>query len=103
MSSCNINCCCDKDCNEFHLTTFSHCENHAAELYDKRYCYHRNFIERNNTPFILEKLANNLFCILYDNLPPTYSINNDLVQLYFIIVTQFLCSCLTKFFTLCRI
>ncbi|XP_076548891.1 tectonic-3 [Osmia lignaria lignaria] len=78
VSSCNINCCCDKDCNEFHLTTFSHCENHAAELYDKRYCYHRNFIERNNTPFILEKLANNLFCILYDNLPPTYSINNDL-------------------------
>lgn len=77
-SSCNINCCCDKDCNDFHLTVFSHCENHQAELFDKRYCYNRNFIQRNNTPFVLEKLANNLFCILYDNLPPTYSINNDL-------------------------
>nr|XP_012135228.1 PREDICTED: tectonic-3-like [Megachile rotundata] len=78
VSSCDINCCCDKDCNEFHLTVFSHCEDHPAELYDKRYCYHKNYIERNNTPFILEKLANNLFCILYDNLPPTYSITNDL-------------------------
>ncbi|XP_054000504.1 tectonic-3 [Hylaeus anthracinus] len=77
-SSCDINCCCDKDCNDFHLTVFSHCENHQAELYDKRYCYNRNFIERNNTPFILEKLANNLFCILYDNLPPTYNDNSDL-------------------------
>ncbi|XP_043259378.1 tectonic-3 [Colletes gigas] len=77
-SSCDINCCCDTDCNDFHLTVFSHCENHQAELYDKRYCYTKNFIERNNTPFILEKLANNLFCILYDNLPPTYNDNNNL-------------------------
>ncbi|XP_017794479.1 PREDICTED: tectonic-3-like [Habropoda laboriosa] len=78
VSSCDINCCCDQDCNDFHLTVFSHCENHQAELFDKRYCYNKNFIQRNNTPFILEKLANNLFCILYDNLPPTYSVNNEL-------------------------
>lgn len=78
MSSCDINCCCDKDCNDFHLTVFSYCENYQPELFDKRYCYNRNFIQRNNTPFILEKLANNLFCILYDNLPPTYSISNEL-------------------------
>lgn len=85
MSSCDINCCCDKDCNDFHLTVFSYCENYQPELFDKRYCYNRNFIQRNNTPFILEKLANNLFCILYDNLPPTYSISNELVRLILII------------------
>ncbi|XP_015431801.1 PREDICTED: tectonic-3-like [Dufourea novaeangliae] len=78
VSSCDINCCCDKDCTDFHLMVFSHCENHQADLYDKRYCYNRNFIERNNTPYILEQLASNLFCILYDNLPPTYSVTNDL-------------------------
>ncbi|XP_017765462.1 PREDICTED: tectonic-3-like [Eufriesea mexicana] len=78
VSSCNINCCCDKDCNDYHITVFSHCDDYQPELFDKRYCYNRNFIQRNNTPFILEKLANNLFCILYDNLPPTYNINNEL-------------------------
>ncbi|KAK9295283.1 hypothetical protein QLX08_010367 [Tetragonisca angustula] len=77
VSSCDINCCCDKNCNSFHLTVFSYCESHQPELFDKRYCYNRNFIQRNNTPFILEKLANNLFCILYDNLPPTYDINYE--------------------------
>ncbi|XP_076235710.1 tectonic-1 [Calliopsis andreniformis] len=78
MSFCDVNCCCDNDCNDFHLTVFSYCQNHQADLFDKRYCYNRNFIERNNTPFILEKLSNNLFCILYDNLPPTYNVNTDL-------------------------
>ncbi|XP_076295297.1 tectonic-3 [Lasioglossum baleicum] len=78
VSSCDINCCCDKDCSDFHLTVFSHCKYNQAELYDKRYCYGRNFIQRNNTPFVIEKLASNLFCILYDNLPPTYSVTNDL-------------------------
>ncbi|XP_018315478.1 tectonic-3 [Mycetomoellerius zeteki] len=78
-SSCNINCCCDIDCNHFHLSAFSNCQNYHVELYDSRYCYNRNFIQRNNTPFIFEKLANNLFCILYDNLPSMYSTNNNLV------------------------
>ncbi|XP_018377352.1 PREDICTED: tectonic-3-like [Trachymyrmex cornetzi] len=78
-SSCNINCCCDIDCNHSHLSAFSYCQNYHEELYDSRYCYNRNFIQRNNTPFIFEKLANNLFCILYDNLPSMYSTNNNLV------------------------
>lgn len=76
--SCDINCCCDIDCNQFHRSAFSHCQNYHVELYDSRYCYNRNFIQRNNTAFILEKLGNNLFCILYDNLPSTYNADNDL-------------------------
>lgn len=83
-SSCNINCCCDIDCNHFHLSAFSNCQNYHVELYDSRYCYNRNFIQRNNTPFIFEKLANNLFCILYDNLPSMYSTNNNLVSKLYI-------------------
>ncbi|XP_071647989.1 tectonic-3 isoform X4 [Temnothorax longispinosus] len=76
---CDINCCCDIDCNHFHLSAFSYCQNYHMELYDSRYCYNQNFIQRNNTPFIFEKLGNNLFCILYDNLPSMYSTDNDLV------------------------
>ncbi|XP_043497164.1 tectonic-3-like [Polistes fuscatus] len=79
VASCDINCCCDMDCKDHHLKVFTHCKDYHTELYDSRYCYSRNFIERNNTPFILEKLANNLFCILYDNLPPMYSVSNNLV------------------------
>lgn len=78
--SCDINCCCDMDCNQFHLSAFSHCQAHHVKLYDSRYCYNRNFIQRNNTPFILEKLGNNLFCVVYDNIPSTYSVDNDLVS-----------------------
>ncbi|KAL6252232.1 hypothetical protein P5V15_000011 [Pogonomyrmex californicus] len=76
--SCDINCCCDMDCNHFHLSAFSHCQDYHVDLYDSRYCYNRNFIQRNNTPFIFERLANNLFCILYDNLPYMYNAKNDL-------------------------
>lgn len=68
------------DCNKFHLSAFSHCQDHHVKLYDSRYCYNRNFIQRNNTPFILEKLGNNLFCILYDNIPSKYSVDNNLVS-----------------------
>ncbi|KAL0101797.1 hypothetical protein PUN28_019144 [Cardiocondyla obscurior] len=77
--SCDINCCCDLDCDHFHLSAFSYCQDYHIELYNSRYCYNRNFIQRNNTPFIFEKLANNLFCILYDNFPSTYSTDNDLI------------------------
>ncbi|XP_066599520.1 tectonic-3 [Prorops nasuta] len=79
VSSCDINCCCDNDCKQYQLEAFSHCKDHYPELYDSRYCYNRNFIARNNTPFLLEKLASNLFCILYDNLPPTYASSDTMV------------------------
>lgn len=76
ISSCDINCCCDVDCNDFQLSVFSHCDDHHPKMYDSRYCYTKDFIQRNNTRFILERLASNLFCIAYDNLPPVYGINN---------------------------
>ncbi|KAK0079827.1 hypothetical protein PV326_008514, partial [Microctonus aethiopoides] len=76
ISQCDINCCCDTDCTQFHLTIFSHCTDRQVKNYDSRYCYTKNFIQRNNTVFMLERLADNLFCIAYDNLPPIYSKSN---------------------------
>ncbi|XP_024942931.1 tectonic-3 [Cephus cinctus] len=71
--SCDINCCCDVDCKESQVAVFSRCTDHRTKIYDSRYCYENNFVQYNNTGYILERLANNLFCIVYDNLPPTYS------------------------------
>ncbi|XP_012276916.1 tectonic-3 [Orussus abietinus] len=75
-SSCDINCCCDPKCSEFHVAAFSSCTDRNAKVYDKRYCYDKNFIDYNNTKFLLERLTSNLFCIAYDNLPPAYSASN---------------------------
>ncbi|XP_063995668.1 tectonic-3-like [Diachasmimorpha longicaudata] len=75
LPTCDINCCCDLDCKDYHLTVFSHCYdyNHATKLYDSRYCYRTDFIKKNRTDFILDRLADNLFCISHDNLPPFYT------------------------------
>ncbi|KAH0540396.1 tectonic-1 [Cotesia glomerata] len=73
MLRCDVNCCCDNDCTDFHLSVFSHCSDHKRNKYDSRYCYTKEFIRKNNTDFILERIADNLFCISYDNLPPIYS------------------------------
>ncbi|XP_043280751.1 tectonic-1 [Venturia canescens] len=75
ISSCDVNCCCDPDCDDFQKSVFSRCDNHRPKMYDSRYCYTKNFIQRNNTQFILERLASNLFCIAYDNLPPIYGMS----------------------------
>ncbi|XP_015111820.1 tectonic-3 [Diachasma alloeum] len=74
-STCDINCCCDLDCKEYQLSVFSHCYdyNQATKLYDSRYCYRTDFIKKNRTDFILDRLADNLFCISHDNLPPFYT------------------------------
>lgn len=77
VSSCDINCCCDLDCTDSQLETFSFCSNVHEKLYDNRYCYRKNFLFHNTSKFILEKVADNLFCIVYDNLPPIYTVNNN--------------------------
>lgn len=84
MSSCDINCCCDLDCCDHQIEAFSFCSNIHEKIYDSRYCYSRNFIYRNASKFILEKLADNLFCIVYDNLPPVYTVNNNVVSVFYL-------------------
>ncbi|XP_012265892.2 tectonic-1 [Athalia rosae] len=73
ISSCDVNCCCDTDCNELDMQVFSACKDNHPKLYDTRYCYDNNYIQYNHTRYLLEKLSDNLFCIVYDNLPPVYS------------------------------
>lgn len=73
VALCDINCCCDKDCNEFHLSVFSLCKQNEIKNYDNRYCYKQNLIVSDNTPYIHKKIVDNLFCIVHDNLPPTYN------------------------------
>lgn len=77
--NCDINCCCDPDCEDYQLDAFSHCYNVLPNNYDSRYCYNKNFIKTKfNTQFILDRIADNLFCIAKDNLPPLDSAINSM-------------------------
>ncbi|XP_046433488.1 tectonic-3 [Neodiprion fabricii] len=77
ISSCDINCCCDVDCNDLNVTELFACKDHRPKVYDTRYCWDENYIQDNKTRYLLEKLRDNLFCIVHENLPPVYSIGYD--------------------------
>ncbi|XP_044009826.1 tectonic-1, partial [Aphidius gifuensis] len=75
---CDINCCCDTDCHEYQLEVFSKCYDIKPKNYDSQYCFNKNFIKKNNTKFILDRLADNLFCISKENTPPLDSAINSM-------------------------
>ncbi|XP_014210190.1 tectonic-3 [Copidosoma floridanum] len=76
---CDINCCCDLDCKDFHLKTFSHCvDRDINKEKDMWSCHQKPFFRHNETRFILEKVIDSLFCIASDNLPPMYSLTSHL-------------------------
>ncbi|XP_058799487.1 tectonic-3 [Phymastichus coffea] len=78
-SVCDINCCCDLDCTEYHYKVFSTCVDREIEKEkDTWYCRDKPFFRKNDTRFILEKVADSLFCIASDNLPPVYSATSHL-------------------------
>ncbi|XP_054714788.1 tectonic-3-like [Uloborus diversus] len=67
VNICDINCCCDQDCTEQDMTTFSECYSQNLTP-DKNYCYQKDLILRNNTPYKMEKdPESSLFCIVHDN------------------------------------
>lgn len=68
---CDLNCCCDHDCSFSERKLFSTCLNNESNLHllDSKYCYNQNFIFKNNTNYVLERITNlgGLFCIYTDN------------------------------------
>ncbi|XP_016838374.1 tectonic-3 [Nasonia vitripennis] len=78
-SVCDINCCCDLDCTEYHFKVFSHCiDREIDKEKDNWYCHEKPFFRHNDTRFILEKIVDSLFCVASDNLPPVYSATSHL-------------------------
>ncbi|KFM79292.1 Tectonic-1, partial [Stegodyphus mimosarum] len=67
LNACDINCCCDHDCNEEDIKVFSKCHSQIL-IPDKNYCYQKDIIFRNNTIYKMEKdPESSLFCIVHDN------------------------------------
>ncbi|GFU12910.1 tectonic-3 [Nephila pilipes] len=65
---CDINCCCDPDCNEEDIKVFSKCLS-QERISDPNYCYQKDIIFRNNTVYKMQKDPySSLFCIVHDNL-----------------------------------
>ena len=86
---CDINCCCDLDCTEFHFKIFSRCTDREIDKErDNWYCREKPFFRHNDTRFILEKIVDSLFCIASDNLPPVYSATSHLVRTIFYLLSE---------------
>ena len=87
MTACDINCCCDPDCNEDQRALFSVCE--EANIYNRgqkqRHCHRKDYLYKNNTPFYMEVHENGLFCIVTNNLKkeeeyPTLRVSREPLQ-----------------------
>lgn len=67
VNVCDINCCCDLDCNEQDVQIFSECA-HQVLIPDENYCYQEDIILKNNTVYKMVKdPKNGMFCIVHDN------------------------------------
>lgn len=71
---CDVNCCCDPECNADDRRLFNHCWSPPSSYFDRYYCSpdpDRYGIVWNNTPeFRVERSARSgMFCIITDNVP----------------------------------
>lgn len=67
VNVCDINCCCDPDCNEEDVQIFSECA-HQVLTPDENYCYQEDIILKNNTVYkMIKNPKNGMFCIVHDN------------------------------------
>lgn len=64
---CDIDCCCDPDCNDSERSAFGQCIETRKKIYDSRYCHYKDIVYINNTKATVEKSFNGLFCIVWDN------------------------------------
>ncbi|KAK9754467.1 Ciliary basal body-associated, B9 protein [Popillia japonica] len=84
-STCDINCCCDKDCTQQNKLVFAYCKTERNRVYDTRYCQYSMLGYKNHTPFEWKINQNSLLCIMKNNLPPEYSFHGE-VHSYFGII-----------------
>nr|XP_022909387.1 tectonic-3-like isoform X1 [Onthophagus taurus] len=76
---CDINCCCDKDCNYDMRQVFGKCDDDLNRVYDTSFCEYTKYIYKNNTPFEWTVNQNGFFCVAKTNLPRQYYIHKDIV------------------------
>ena len=65
---CNINCCCDLDCNKWERDAFSKCIA-ANPMPTVGHCISTGIIYKNNTAYPIVRSEDGFFCISKDNFP----------------------------------
>ncbi|XP_066980200.1 tectonic-3 [Macrobrachium rosenbergii] len=68
VSICDINCCCDEDCDAEDKKVFSHCQERPQPVLDSRYCFQEHIIFSNHTEYSVSFTHPGVFCIATDNL-----------------------------------
>ena len=76
LNWCDINCCCDVNCDEWQRASFDHCIDTRKQVHDSRYCSNKNVVYINNTDTKVEVSSNGLFCIVWDNTGQTQVFDN---------------------------
>ena len=83
VNKCEINCCCDLDCTPKDKETFSSCMDYdlisrlgVSSKAKEQACYRQEYIYSNNTPFLVHRKSNNVFCIVSNNFKkePVYDV-----------------------------
>ncbi|OAF67828.1 Tectonic-3 [Intoshia linei] len=65
--SCDTNCCCDPECSNGDIKSFTTCVNKASAV--PHSCYYQDNIMFNNTDYMGKKVLNQLLCLYKDNYP----------------------------------
>lgn len=77
---CDLNCCCDLDCNDENKMVFTYCMEESNFIRDTRFCEYVDYIYKNNTLYEWDVNQNGLFCIVKYNLPKIYTIQKQQVR-----------------------
>uniref|UniRef100_K1PA71 Tectonic-3 n=1 Tax=Magallana gigas TaxID=29159 RepID=K1PA71_MAGGI len=65
-NACDINCCCDTDCDQADITSFDRCKESPISV-DSQYCVQEEVILTDNSVYTSQKTQDGLFCIYKDN------------------------------------
>ncbi|XP_052705703.1 tectonic-1-like isoform X3 [Crassostrea angulata] len=65
-NACDINCCCDTDCDQADITSFDRCKESPISV-DSQYCVQEEVILTDNSVYTSQKTQDGLFCIYRDN------------------------------------
>lgn len=84
IDSCDINCCCDRDCTEEDRQVFFNCDIKTQHSYNRHFCFQKQHVYRNNTVFKVIINSGGLFCIYKENLPKEFYFSQKKVNYLFL-------------------
>ncbi|XP_030755412.1 tectonic-3 [Sitophilus oryzae] len=77
INICDINCCCDPDCQQADKAVFAYCTVEENYFYDTRYCHYIQYIYVNNSQVEWHVKQEGMFCVVSKNMPKSYLVQKD--------------------------